>query len=292
MNIRNTDIINGLNSYLSKFEKDKIRVGKDYIFTQRPNGIYYKCSIAGSSYLIAFKDDSKNRPGKSFIHLIDKSKEKPSLVQLTIDESNFKIKGKKFFFIQNRGLTIGRKVVGLEEEFKKKMIENGFNNDFIIASQKCISTDYGDLLEQIFKWLKIRVKTKAQLENKYRKIEDPVFEMEPEMEEFNDIISKTEGGDKVVISIKSERNPKLREDAIKLHGLTCKVCEFNFKDIYGEWGENFIEVHHLIPLKSQGHRETNPQTDLTVLCSNCHRMIHRKKDVTLTIDELKQKIKK
>ena len=38
--------------------------------------------------------------------------------------------------------------------------------------------------------------------------------------------------------------------------------------------------------------EVNPETDLIVLCANCHRMVHRKKGMTLTIEELKEKIKK
>ena len=37
-------------------------------------------------------------------------------------------------------------------------------------------------------------------------------------------------------------------------------------------------------------RETDPKTDLAILCANCHRMVHRKKSTTLTIDELKSKL--
>ena len=36
--------------------------------------------------------------------------------------------------------------------------------------------------------------------------------------------------------------------------------------------------------------ENNPAKDLTVVCSNCHRMIHKNRDITLTIEELKNKI--
>lgn len=128
---------------------------------------------------------------------------------------------------------------------------------------------------------------------------------------FNDIISiqenevpynskksyvtgKTEGGKKVITSTQYERSPKLRTEGIEIHGLNCMVCNFNFGEFYGDWGEGFIEVHHVQALhKNQGKKvETNPETDLAVLCANCHRMIHRKRDIALSIQELKAKILK
>lgn len=105
--------------------------------------------------------------------------------------------------------------------------------------------------------------------------------------------SKTEGGIKVVVSKQAERDPKLRTEAIKIHGLVCKVCGFDFEKTYGAWGNGFIEVHHIHPLgQSKNEKvQTDPKKDLTVLCSNCHKMVHRKRGTTLTLDELKNKIK-
>lgn len=105
--------------------------------------------------------------------------------------------------------------------------------------------------------------------------------------------SYTEGGNKVFISRKAERNMNLRRKAIKIHGVTCMACDFNFANTYGSWGEGFIEVHHLIPLRNGIFEEriTDPEKDLIVLCANCHRMVHRKKGITLTVEELKKKIK-
>jgi 5-methylcytosine-specific restriction protein A len=62
--------------------------------------------------------------------------------------------------------------------------------------------------------------------------------------------------------------------------------------MYGEGGKGFIEVHHLHPLgdNTTTERITDPAKDLIVVCANCHWMIHRKKGITLTLDELKQKI--
>lgn len=74
-----------------------------------------------------------------------------------------------------------------------------------------------------------------------------------------------------------ERNPRLIRDAKRYHGESCKVCGFNFRDRYGEIGGGFIEAHHLTPLSEMGERPRmqDPKTDFTVVCSNCHRMLHR-----------------
>ena len=89
-----------------------------------------------------------------------------------------------------------------------------------------------------------------------------------------------------------ERDPKLRAEAVRFHGkdgVRCKVCGFDFEATYGSRGEGFIEVHHLKPVSSLGEStEVNPQTDMVLVCPNCHRMIHRKKDEILTINQLKK----
>jgi len=121
---------------------------------------------------------------------------------------------------------------------------------------------------------------------------------------FNDLIAednaaltsintRTEGGIKVRISKTIERSPKLRQEALNIHGYKCQVCDFDFELTYGIWGKEFAEVHHLKPLsKLHGkEQENNPKDDLAVLCSNCHRMVHRKNGITLTLEELKNKMK-
>ncbi len=85
-----------------------------------------------------------------------------------------------------------------------------------------------------------------------------------------------------------ERNPRLRTAAIEYHGVSCTVCGFNFEEVYGERGKDYIEVHHLRPVSTLGKvTKIDPKTDMTVLCSNCHRMIHRRKDDVLTPEELR-----
>jgi len=90
-----------------------------------------------------------------------------------------------------------------------------------------------------------------------------------------------------------ERKPKLRKAAIALHGETCMVCGFNFGKRYGERGEGFIEVHHLKPIS--GHRKAArifPKRDMVVLCSNCHRMIHRRTEDVWSPARLRSHLKR
>jgi hypothetical protein len=56
--------------------------------------------------------------------------------------------------------------------------------------------------------------------------------------------------------------------------LKCECCTFDFLTIYGQLGSKFIECHHKIHI-STGERITRIE-DLALVCSNCHRMLHRK----------------
>jgi 5-methylcytosine-specific restriction protein A len=76
-----------------------------------------------------------------------------------------------------------------------------------------------------------------------------------------------------------ERDGKVRAEKLKSvvaagGDIACEVCGFNFSSAYGPRGEGYIEVHHRVPLHVSGPTETT-LSDLALLCSNCHRMIHR-----------------
>ena len=100
----------------------------------------------------------------------------------------------------------------------------------------------------------------------------------------------TEGGRRAVVSRRIERDSAARREAIKRHGVQCQGCEFDFGAFYGPLGEGFIEVHHLQPLAERGKSETDPATELAVLCSNCHRMVHRDRSYCLSLNELRAAI--
>jgi hypothetical protein len=81
------------------------------------------------------------------------------------------------------------------------------------------------------------------------------------------------------------RNQSLIKSARKYFEPTCTVCGFEFGKIYGKHGDGFIEFHHLIPL-SEGGRATSIK-DIVPVCANCHRMLHRGKQI-MKIRDLKK----
>ena len=101
-----------------------------------------------------------------------------------------------------------------------------------------------------------------------------------------------EGGvDEVSAEIKRQkRNPKLREEAIRTYGYNCVVCNFNFEDTYGDLGAGYIEVHHLELLSANKSERTLTANDVTVVCTNCHRVLHRNGKEPMRLEELKSKV--
>ena len=85
-----------------------------------------------------------------------------------------------------------------------------------------------------------------------------------------------------------ERSSRNRARALLHHGNRCLGCGFSFDAVYTfRHAKGFIEVHHRRPL-SEGPREVDPAEDLIPLCSNCHRMVHRRGDDWLDLEELRR----
>jgi len=86
-----------------------------------------------------------------------------------------------------------------------------------------------------------------------------------------------------------ERDPKLRARKIEAvrrstGRIACEACGFDFAATYGSRGLDYIECHHRVPLHVSGPTKTR-LADLVLVCSNCHRMIHRAKP-WLTFEDL------
>ncbi|MFI5913747.1 HNH endonuclease [Dactylosporangium sp. NPDC051541] len=98
-----------------------------------------------------------------------------------------------------------------------------------------------------------------------------------------------EGGVLLKEHLRRERSPKLKakklEDARKRGAaLACEACGFDFYATYGDRGRDYIECHHRTPLGVTGKTRTR-LVDLALICSNCHRIIHRTRD-WLTVEQL------
>ena len=100
-----------------------------------------------------------------------------------------------------------------------------------------------------------------------------------------------EGTVKKISVNRYERDGTARQACIDHYGAVCQACGMDFHKQYGDLGKGFIHVHHITPLHTiQESYEVDPIKDLVPVCPNCHAMIHRIKDTTLSIDELKQRI--
>lgn len=107
-----------------------------------------------------------------------------------------------------------------------------------------------------------------------------------------DLESRIEGSLSNYYGVRYERDPKLRLQAIAIHGLACKVCGFDFEKAYGEYAKGYIHVHHTQPISEfEAPKRVDPETDLVTLCANCHAVVHRRRDRTLSVDELKARVR-
>lgn len=91
--------------------------------------------------------------------------------------------------------------------------------------------------------------------------------------------------DKEVVRLAKERHLKNDER------LCCQVCYFSFKETYGELGLGYIEAHHVFPISELKHETMTKIDDLVLVCSNCHRMLHRRRP-WLDIGRLSNLLKK
>lgn len=130
-------------------------------------------------------------------------------------------------------------------------------------------TEHSVLLE-IFKNLRAEVSRRSGLQ--------PVHVVAAEDEDGH------EGEVKMLLVRHRKREHRLRRKKITAaltanNGrLVCEVpyCGFDFRLLYGELGAGFAEVHHRKPLsKAPARGQKIKLSELSVVCANCHRMVHR-----------------
>ncbi|WP_425641267.1 HNH endonuclease [Marinomonas gallaica] len=106
----------------------------------------------------------------------------------------------------------------------------------------------------------------------------------------DDESSFAEGKEKYRLHRSRERDSSITKKAkvarLKDTGtLSCDICDFYNK--YGMLGLGVIEVHHKVPVSELDGDTKTKISDLALVCSNCHRMLHREKS-TMHISELKK----
>ncbi|MGL4875278.1 MAG: HNH endonuclease [Clostridium sp.] len=179
-----------------------------------------------------------------------------------VEESSGKSNnGKKYVRIKKREL-ISEELINLLSF--EKLRENGLKGNIQ-------STQMLDKNKELFEYINFNIK-------KYP------YKNEQELD-----ICEIEGKEIPYYMIRHERSNKNRMAAIKIHGTKCVCCGFDFELVYGDLGKGFIEVHHKNPVSNlEKEQEISPKKDLICLCSNCHRMIHRNRQKSISVEELRK----
>jgi HNH endonuclease len=142
-----------------------------------------------------------------------------------------------------------------------------------------------------------RVLTAADVALIHGELRRKNFAVPPDPGDWADLdngVSSMEGRKVLKVHFARERSPRLRAAAreywrARQHGsLRCLACGFSFRDVYGDAGESFIELHHTRALGASSKAHRNTPQDLIPVCSNCHRMIHRNISAPMPLAKLQK----
>jgi len=119
--------------------------------------------------------------------------------------------------------------------------------------------------------------TAAAIKSGWEEIGEPTLHVMPESDE-----EPVEGRILTMLHQIRERNKAIvgqkKGKVLRESGyLRCEACGFDFQKKYGERGFGFVECHHDRPLCSYRAGDKTQLADLRIICSNCHRMLHRRR---------------
>ncbi len=208
-----------------------------------------------------------------------------------VENTNAKKSGKKYS-AAIRKVSEDMFIYGVDEKdlYQSNDIQNLEKNiNSILENQSFIKIDkekhhvmYSKALKHYLNFMKSKI-------NNLREFSD----LEIDTDKNIDNNEYSEGHEKLITHKKYERNMKLVRDAKNKfkneHNgkLYCEICNFDFSKCYGQIGESFIEAHHKKPISHMKTSDTTKIEDLAMVCSNCHRMLHRKQP-WLEISELRK----
>lgn len=106
-----------------------------------------------------------------------------------------------------------------------------------------------------------------------------------------------EGEQRLALHMKRERNQsivrELKAARIRENGgpLPCDICGFDFAETYGKIGDGFAEAHHREPIgRAPPTGRTTTIGDFALVCSNCHRMLHRGPEFP-SVEQLRKRLR-
>jgi predicted HNH restriction endonuclease len=84
------------------------------------------------------------------------------------------------------------------------------------------------------------------------------------------------------------RSRQLRDRVLKDSDGTCCVCDVDYKTILYGKGARVLQVHHRKQLAATDAPGITNQSDLAVVCANCHMLIHMNPKIALSVEELRR----
>ena len=158
--------------------------------------------------------------------------------------------------------------------------DNNFLNTYIpLLSSSSAGKEFKIYFKENTPFLYIPHKDHVNISDFEITMEHNAISLEIQQHEImTDDYSSHEGRLKISLHLTYERDKQLpqKKKVLKETGkLKCECCDFHFLETYGDHGENFIECHHLIPVSEIPDGYQTTLNDLALVCSNCHRMIHR-----------------
>ena len=103
--------------------------------------------------------------------------------------------------------------------------------------------------------------------------------------------SAVENRQRVVEHLRRERSTLLASKAKLRDSYTCQVCDLNFEAAYGRIGRGFAEAHHRLALARLRRNVETKLADLSTVCSNCHRMLHKMKGRSSDVSNLRRALR-
>lgn len=84
------------------------------------------------------------------------------------------------------------------------------------------------------------------------------------------------------------RNRAMAERIKKQRGYTCEVCGFSPRRDFGEnYGQIALDCHHHDPIAVVRKERLTLDSEVSVVCANCHRLLHARRPQPLSVAEAK-----
>ncbi|MBN2286814.1 MAG: HNH endonuclease, partial [Tissierellales bacterium] len=202
----------------------------------------------------------------------------------------------KMHDLHQLGSSLGNEYSKLnDDKFIKKLKEEAQNLKWRVSPDNAIRTLQPIVIpKKVFNTKNYRIVKPTEIE---KDVFDALFSIAQEYVADEDYGFDSELPEGREIEIKHrlrERNPaviKSAKEAFKQKNgkLYCQVCGFDFQAKYGDIGADFIEGHHTLPISELKGEVKTKVKDVALVCSNCHRMLHRRRP-WLKMEELQKLI--